>query len=103
MSSTLGTEPLTMSRQVNDAAALLQHLEVKAAHIAGHSIGAGIALQLAVDAPDLVHSLVLMEPALYTGPNRKADMERTLLPMLTAYRSGDRRKAVDNFCEFVFG
>ncbi len=103
MGSSLGTEPLTMSRQVNDAAALLQHLEVKAAHIAGHSIGAGIALQLAMDAPERVHSLVLMEPALYTGPNRKADMERGLLPMLAAYRSGDKRKAVNIFCEFVFG
>ncbi len=103
MGSTLGTESLTMARQASDAAALLQHLGVKTAHIAGHSSGAGMALQLAADAPERVYSLVLMEPALPIGPNRKADLERVLLPMLTAFRSGDKRKAVEVFSESVFG
>lgn len=103
MGSSLGTEPLTMARQTNDAAALLKHLGIQAAHIAGHSIGAGIALQLAIDAPERVHSLVLMEPALPTGPDRKVNLDRVLLPMLAAYHLGDKKKAVEVFCESVFG
>jgi len=43
MGSTLGSEPLTASRQARDTAALLKHLGVASAHIAGHSFGGLIA------------------------------------------------------------
>ena len=103
MGSTLGTEPLTAAHQASDAAALLRHLRVKAAHIAGHSYGALIALQLAADAPELVHSLALLEPPLRMVPSGKAAFERINLPMMNAYRAGDKRKAVELFCDAVFG
>src|SRR5512146_2788590 len=103
MGSMLGSDPLTMPRQAADAAALLQHLGVKTAHIVGHSSGVGMALQLAVDAPDRVHSLGLMEPALPIGPDRKAQMERPIGPMMAAYHSGNKREAVEAFCDAVFG
>src|SRR5512138_1188303 len=64
-----GSTPITMAEEARDAAALLEHLQVKAAHVAGHSIGAMIALQLALDAPNLVHSLALLEPPLRTIPS----------------------------------
>ncbi len=57
--STLGSEPLTLARQAADAAALLRHLGIRRAHVAGHSFGGLIALQLALAEPDLVHSLAL--------------------------------------------
>ena len=102
MGSTLGTKPLGASWQARDAASLLRHLGVKAAHIAGHSYGGLIALQLAVDAPDLVHSLALLEPPLYMVPSGKASLERNL-PMMNAYRAGDKRQAVQLFSDGVFG
>ncbi len=102
MGSTLGSEPLTSARQAEDAAALLRHLGVKAAHIAGHSYGGLIALQLAADAPDLVHSLALLEPSLMMVPSGKGSFER-FLPMMNAYRAGDKRKAVEIFSSAVFG
>src|SRR5512142_1250885 len=46
--SSLPLKPLTIAEQAGDAAAVLGHLEVKPAHIVGHSIGALIALQLAL-------------------------------------------------------
>src|SRR5512146_1058766 len=101
--SMLGTAPLTMARQAADAAALFQHLAVTTAHIVGPASGAGMALQLAVGAPDRVHSLVLMEPALPIGLDRKAQMERPIGPMMTAYQSGNKREAVKAFCDAVFG
>jgi pimeloyl-ACP methyl ester carboxylesterase len=103
MGSTLGHEPLTIALLASDAAALLRYLEVKAAHVAGHSIGGLIALQLAVDAPDLGHSLALLEPPLRGVPGGKASFERIILPMLKAYQSGDKPAALEIFCVATFG
>lgn len=103
LGSTLGSEPLTGTCQASDAASLLRHLEVKAAHIVGHSFGGLIALQLAMDAPELVHSLALLEPPLRMVPSGKASFERINLPMINAYRAGDKRKAVELFSNAVFG
>ncbi len=103
MGSTLGNEPLSADRQASDAFALLEHLGVKTAHIVGHSFGAIIALQLAVDAPALVYSLALLEPPLRMVPSAKASFERNIFPMLNAYRAGNKRKAVELFSDAVFG
>lgn len=103
MGSTLGSVPLTAVRQAADAAALLRHLEVETAHIAGHSFGGLIALQLAVYAPELVHSLALLEPALQMVSGGQANLEGRFLPMVNAYRSGNKRAAVETFCDAVFG
>src|SRR5512139_2786405 len=49
--SSLPSQPQTIAEQAGDAATVLGHLEVKAAHVVGHSVSALIALQLALDAP----------------------------------------------------
>ncbi len=103
MGSTRGQAPLTIVRMAADAAALLRQLDVKRAHIVGHSIGALVALQLAADEPELVHSLALLEPPLRLGSTGKESYERTMVPMLDAYRSGDKRKALEIFANAVFG
>jgi pimeloyl-ACP methyl ester carboxylesterase len=41
-------------------------LEIDSAHIAGHSSGGGIAINMARIAPERVHSLVLLDPAIPT-------------------------------------
>lgn len=103
MGSTFGTEPPTVTRQTSDAAALLRHLGVKAAHIVGHSYGALITLQLAIDAPELVHSLALLEPPLRMVPSGQAALSRFIGPMMDAYRLGNKRAAVEIFGDAVFG
>ena len=57
-------EPVGVARQAADCRALLRHLGFQRAHVVGHSYGGVVALQLALDEPDVVHSLVLLEPAL---------------------------------------
>jgi pimeloyl-ACP methyl ester carboxylesterase len=57
----------SIARQAGDCQALLRHLHVERAHVVGHSYGGAVALQLALDTPEMVHSLALLEPALALG------------------------------------
>lgn len=94
--STSSTEPVTFQQHAADAAALLRHLGIARAHIAGHSTGGDIALQLALDFPDLVHTLILLEPALLDVPSGTAFLEKAG-PAIAAYTEGDRRAAMAAF------
>src|SRR5581483_7493666 len=96
----LGSSPATgavsVKDQAADARALLEHLQMPRAHVVGHSYGASIALQLSVDAPTHVHSLVLLEAALTSVPHWKAVRELNLVTT-ERYRRGDWEAAVDPF------
>lgn len=46
----------------DDVRAVLDALEVEAAHLVGHSLGGGVVAQVAIDAPERVRSLVLVAP-----------------------------------------
>jgi 3-oxoadipate enol-lactonase len=72
---------------------LLDHLGVERAHLVGHSSSADMAMQLAVDAPDRVASLTLMEPAIIGVPSRAAWGRSVAVPAVEAYRAGDRAAA----------
>src|SRR6185295_16885622 len=58
--------PYSVSMFAADLEAALDHMGVKAAHVAGLSMGGMIAFQMAVDRPDLVRSLTIINsgPAL---------------------------------------
>ena len=56
----LGGAPLSPATMADDAAALLQALDVPSAHVAGFSMGSAIAQELALRHPELVRSLVLV-------------------------------------------
>jgi pimeloyl-ACP methyl ester carboxylesterase len=58
--SPLPGEPLSAATMADDAAALLQALDVPACHVAGFSMGSTIAQELALRHPELVRSLVLV-------------------------------------------
>ncbi len=101
--SSRGEGPPSVARQAADAVALLGHLEIDRDHVAGHSYGGVIALQLAVGAPELVYSVALLEPALRAGPKAQAHLERTIAPAREHYQSGDKRGFVTAFTDGVFG
>jgi pimeloyl-ACP methyl ester carboxylesterase len=52
--------PLTMPHMAGDTAAMLRHLNVEQADVLGYSMGAGIALQVAIDHPEMVRKLVFI-------------------------------------------
>lgn len=96
----LGSSPATgvvsVTDQAADARALLEHLQRPRAHVVGHSYGGAIALQLAVDAPAHVHSLVLLEAALTSVLHWKAVRELNRVTT-ERYRRGDWEAAADPF------
>jgi pimeloyl-ACP methyl ester carboxylesterase len=99
---TRGPAPVSFAQHAADAAALLEHLGVRRSHVAGHSTGAAIALQLAADRPELVHALALLEPPLLGVPSAAAFFENAQ-PALDAYRAGDREGAIARFLGMASG
>lgn len=99
-----------ISDQVADCLGLLEQLGVDKAHVVGHSLGGTIAIQLALDAPDLVHDLALMEPALMAAfakqqasPEEAAASQQQFMEGMKKvneiYASGDKRGALMAFLE----
>jgi pimeloyl-ACP methyl ester carboxylesterase len=103
--STHTAGPVSIADQAADLAGLLDHLGVGRAHVAGHSISGLIALQLAADRPDLVGTLVLMEPPLRRHTNGPAvqAMSQRIAVGYQRYGEGDRAGAIDSFLSPLFG
>ena len=91
-----------IARHAADCLALIRSLDAAPAHVVGHSSGGVIALQLALDAPEAVRSLTLLEPALLSVPSGGQLFEK-LGPAVGIYQAGDKAGAVDSFMKGVCG
>jgi pimeloyl-ACP methyl ester carboxylesterase len=100
--STHTPPPVSVADHAADAAALLDHLGIRRSHIAGHSSGAAVAAQLALDRPETVHTLILLELSLFSVPSGEAFLEGAE-PALEAYASGDHSRALTMFMTAVSG
>jgi pimeloyl-ACP methyl ester carboxylesterase len=97
---------VSIAQQAAHLRELMRHLGIERAHLVGHSSGGNIALQLALDAPPMVQSLVLMEPAIPVttlGQERMLSLRAAMAPVFEAYRAGDRARAIDGFMRGVSG
>jgi pimeloyl-ACP methyl ester carboxylesterase len=94
--------PVSVGVHAADAKALLDHLGVARAHIAGHSSGAAVGAQLALDHPESVHSLILLELSLLSVPAGAAFFEQAG-PAFEAYANGDPETAFALFMSVVSG
>jgi pimeloyl-ACP methyl ester carboxylesterase len=100
--ATGGFHPLTAADDAVTCCRLLDHVGWPAAHVVGHSYGALVALQLALDAPARVATLSLLEPAVRDVPSSAA-IVAALQPVIADYRAGDTAGAVDGFLRHVCG
>jgi pimeloyl-ACP methyl ester carboxylesterase len=95
--------PVSVAQEAAHCASLMQYLGIERAHIVGHSNSANLALQVALDVPDAVHSLVLVETALQRVPSAAARAKAFLMPALERYRAGDHAGAIDTFLRGTCG
>ena len=81
---------------------LMHHLGIQRAHIVGHSSSGNIALQFALDYPDAVQSIALLEPALRVIKN--ADQRSSAMAVvMERYRNGNKAGAIDAFLQMTTG
>jgi pimeloyl-ACP methyl ester carboxylesterase len=94
--------PVSLAQHAAHCRSLMRHLGIERAHIVGHSSSGSVALQLALDAPDAVHSLAILEPALYSV--RSIETSRRFVgTAVRLYRAGDKAGAIDTFLRGVCG
>jgi pimeloyl-ACP methyl ester carboxylesterase len=94
--------PVSVEVHAEDAAALLGHLGIDRAHVAGHSSGAAVAVQLALDVPDAVQSVTLLELSLFSLPEGQTFLAGGG-PVFDAYEAGDHEGALAMFLTAVSG
>ena len=97
---------VSIGQQGAHLGALMRHLGIQRAHLVGHSSGGNIILQLALDAPEMVGSLAVLEPAIpveASGSERLLSTRAFMAPVMERYRAGDKAGAVDGFMRGVTG
>ncbi len=70
--SDLGTTPISLKLHVSDLKNLLEHLAVDRAHLVGISHGARVALEFALEFPEMVNQLVLCSVSAQTSDRCRA-------------------------------
>jgi pimeloyl-ACP methyl ester carboxylesterase len=97
--STHAAGAVTVAQHAADCRALLKHLGIGPAHVVGHSYGGAVALQLALESPELIESLALLEPAVFGG---QAYLD-ALLKGQERYRREGAEIVIDDFLKQRFG
>jgi 3-oxoadipate enol-lactonase len=100
--STRTPPPVTIADHAADASALLDYLQIERAHVAGHSSGAAVAVQMALDDPARVQSLALLELSLLSIP-AAAGLLGKAGPAFAAYGEGRPDAALAAFMSAVSG
>jgi len=93
---------LPVSRHAADCLALMRSLDAEPAHVVGHSYGCDVALRLALDAPEAVRSLSLLEALLFdvpSAPKLVDELERAA----QMCEAGEKAAAVDSGLRSVCG
>jgi pimeloyl-ACP methyl ester carboxylesterase len=96
-------EKASIAAHARSCGELLRKLGVERAHWVGHSSSCCIGLQLALDSPELVASLILFEPAKPSGKAREAHSGTYVAPAMKAAAQGDVAGAFDVFLRGVGG
>lgn len=93
---------VTIQQQAADCKELMRILNIDRAHIVGHSNAGVIAMQLAIDARDMVHSLSLLEPALVGFIPSGQEFGSQMQIVARLLQEGNKSEALDTFLRTVF-
>jgi pimeloyl-ACP methyl ester carboxylesterase len=92
------TRPYSLRDMAEDAVALLDHLGIPAAHLAGVSMGGMIAQTMTIEHPERVLSLTSIMST--TGARRTGYQDPLLFPHLLKRQARDRERYVDGAVAF---
>jgi len=90
-------ETPSINDQSEDCIELMDFLNIENAHIVSHSFAGMIALQAAVDEPERVRSLTLMEPPLAAFVPAGQEFGKKLSTSGGFYQQGKKLEALDSF------
>lgn len=99
----------TYRRHVDDLIALINALGRGSVHLVGHSYGATVAALVTVERPDLVKTLILGEPSLFsvlTDPHDKVSLRLYQIALDVVRRlveGGEERLAVPEYVNIALG
>jgi pimeloyl-ACP methyl ester carboxylesterase len=98
-------EPRGMAEAAGDAFGLLDALGVERAHLVGHSMGAALAIEMALTESSRVRSVTLMEPLLgfALSSDAAAFVADTAQVALPRFAAGDNEGALDGWLTGAFG
>lgn len=85
---------LSTQKLAEDAAALIQALDLQRPRLIGHSMGARTAAEVAALYPERVRSLVLEDPAWFDAPATAEERERHKLGLLEWHRRATEQRAL---------
>ena len=97
--------PRSIRQAAADAVGLLDALGIDRAHVAGHSMGAVVAIDIALHDPSRVTSLALLEPLLgfLLEPEAAAFVAATAAVALPQFAAGEREQALQTWLSAAFG
>ena len=96
MGSSRTPGPISVGHQAADCRGLMRYLGLEQVHVVGHSAGGAMALQFALDYPEVVHSLALLEPALMVGDSARVYRD-SLQQGQRRYREAGAEVVADEF------
>lgn len=96
------TAPVSVVGDARDCRTLLAELGIDRAHVVGLSYSASVALQLAADAPECVHSIALLEPPPVHAPCAD-EFRATVARLREARRARGPTAALDEFFTVLSG
>jgi pimeloyl-ACP methyl ester carboxylesterase len=94
---------VSIVQQAADLRAVMDHFGIARAHLVGQSYGGMILMQMALDYPDAVQSLSLLEPAIPSIIFASPEFQAVVAEAGALYGSGDPAGAMDVFGRAVGG
>jgi pimeloyl-ACP methyl ester carboxylesterase len=95
-------QPWSVEQHALDALKLLDHLGIGRVHVVGHSAGAAVALEMALDFPERIGALVLMELGVDAAPSAGL-MQTQIAHAHEKYERGENAAAIDELLSALSG
>ncbi len=98
--------PLSIPEHAADCRAVMEHLDLERAHIVAISGGGTIQLQLALDSPEVVHTLAVLEPLIpdvWASSDSAEEWDEVLGTAMPLLESGEIAEGVDTVFQYLGG